>query len=152
MKSALIRRSDDGSCAAQRRRSSGNTSREREGQDEIGSCRRTDPERVRSNRVSGAGAFKIRQKRDQTVWRFTVVARTDCSFCQISITPDSGMRTDTSLVEFRILWRRDRGRVSEGSGCGDRIRIYASRASKSEIATLFIGCKPSMLLRIPLAR
>jgi hypothetical protein len=42
MKSVLIKRTDDWSYAAQRRRSSGNISTKREGLDEIGSRRRTD--------------------------------------------------------------------------------------------------------------
>ena len=44
MKSALIKRTDDWSCVAQRRRSSGNISTKREGPDEIGLRRRTDPD------------------------------------------------------------------------------------------------------------
>jgi hypothetical protein len=47
MKSALIH-TNDRSCAAQCRRSSGNTSIERERHDEIGSNSRTGPERVGS--------------------------------------------------------------------------------------------------------
>jgi hypothetical protein len=40
----------------------GNTSKEIEGLDEIGSGHLTDPARIRSNRASRAGTFMIRQK------------------------------------------------------------------------------------------
>jgi hypothetical protein len=66
MKSVLIKRTDDRSCAPQRRHSSGNTSIKHEGHDEIGSRSRpirsasdqtTHPIRPRS-RPSGAGPRK----------------------------------------------------------------------------------------------
>ncbi|CAN7212174.1 hypothetical protein LJR220_000649 [Bradyrhizobium sp. LjRoot220] len=49
MKSALIKRTDDWSYAVQRGRNSGNISTKREGLDEIGSRRFTDPKRFRLN-------------------------------------------------------------------------------------------------------
>ena len=61
--------------AAQHRRSSGNTSIEREGHDEIGSRRRPDPECIKSNRASGAGTCMIRQKCDRTISHSMVFGR-----------------------------------------------------------------------------
>src|SRR5260370_5681874 len=87
------------------RRSSGNTSIEREGHDEIGPRRRPDPECIKSNRASGAGTCMIRQKCDRTISHSMVVGRAggpdpsykvavSYSFCQMSITPSSRAGTD----------------------------------------------------------
>ena len=48
--------------------------------------------------------------------------------------------------------RRRRLQTSEPPVSTRICRVHAARASKSEFATLFTGCKPSMLLRIPFAR
>ena len=48
--------------------------------------------------------------------------------------------------------RRRRLQTSEPPVSTRICRVHVARASKSEVATIFTGCKPSMLLRFPFAR
>src|SRR5216684_2252253 len=78
MKSALIH-TNDRSCAVQCRRSSGNTSIERERHDEIGSHSRTGPERVGSRTPDMVGHDSTNLRSDDPAVAYP--ARTDRTAC-----------------------------------------------------------------------
>src|ERR1700738_3377001 len=112
MKSALIKRTDDRSRAPQRRRSSGNISTRREGRDEIGSRRRTDRGRARSNRASAL--VTITMTHCSSGWPFLAPNLDDVARGDLAVLADRRLvvggahRTHDFVVRYGALLRAAR--------------------------------------------